>query len=349
MTLEKFLTENKYQILGYNSDNSIVWYIREYGTKAYIVTIADMRRKELTGTVLKQCNEELQQKLEPVLHKQIENLTLVVAAHSKEALHFCREQSNYWYLDATEQKMYLYEHQTVDFDSIAKKLENWIDVNGISLKKRESLRHTTFLDVLPFVFVVAIYGLMYFLVNIMGMADLSELALSYTGVFYEGKWYQIFTHTLIHGDFTHLLMNGFILMMAAGFAVRMYKSGYLLLGYLWSGLVAAAFTLAQQYYFQQDILNIGASGAIYGILGMALFYILSHREKFKGIGTIHLILFIVLILVESSLFLSFTDGVNHLAHVAGFLGGFIFSFGLELIDKSLKKNRKKEGKDNIED
>ncbi|MBQ8262892.1 MAG: rhomboid family intramembrane serine protease [Lachnospiraceae bacterium] len=342
-SLGRFLEQNRYRLLGYNADSSIFWYIREYGATAYVVTIADMQKKTMDPGVLMRSNDEIVKRIEPVLKKKMEILTLVLASHSEEALKMCREKTNYWYLDLQEQKMYLYEHQQIDFDNLAEKLDAWIVENGIVKSVSPGMAPVSWKAMLPFHILAVLYILCYVFFNVLGQGNPSDWVLSSAGVFGEGHWYQILSYTFIHGSFSHLLMNVFTLYVVAMFAAGMFKPWQTFFGYLWSGAVAGAFSLAQMYYKRLTYYTLGASGAVYGLMGMVLFYIMSHREKFKKIGTWQILLFMGLIIAETSLFASYTDGTNHLAHVAGFLGGYVFAFVLEVIHRSklrLAKNRK---------
>ncbi|MFZ4507134.1 MAG: rhomboid family intramembrane serine protease [Fimbriimonas sp.] len=144
----------------------------------------------------------------------------------------------------------------------------------------------------------------------------------------------LFTSMFLHGDIIHLLGNMWFLYLF-GFSVegRLRSFKFLPL-YLLSGLAGS---LLHHFIFgvqSPDIPSLGASGAIMGVLGAALFMFPYGKVDFFywigyfwhgtfvwpmwGVGLLYLgqdVLF--------ALLLGGRDGVAHLAHIGGALGGFV--------------------------
>ena len=141
-------------------------------------------------------------------------------------------------------------------------------------------------------------------------------------------WWQPVTHMFMHGDFWHIFLNMWCLLMFGSALERSIGSKKFVLFYFVAGLGAVAVhTLVQ--YLQGPMLNVptlGASGAIYGIqIGYAMLYPndiwtlvfppVSMKAKW-----------FVLIFIAIELFTGITgtaDGVAHFAHLGGALFGFL--------------------------
>lgn len=79
----------------------------------------------------------------------------------------------------------------------------------------------------------------------------------------------LFTSMFLHGGFMHLFFNGFALYMFGPFLEQMIGSRRFLLIYFFSGLAGGLAYVATFYLglLQESIPALGASGAIFGILG----------------------------------------------------------------------------------
>lgn len=146
--------------------------------------------------------------------------------------------------------------------------------------------------------------------------------------------YQLFTYMFMHGGFEHILFNMFALWMFGNTLERLWGSWRFLLFYLITGIGAGlmqelvwSFSFAgYPPYLLEQLLTIGASGAVYGILlgfGMMfpnvplfiMFIPIPIKAKWLVIGY-----------GVMELFLGVTgsaDGVAHFAHLGGMLFGFI--------------------------
>lgn len=79
----------------------------------------------------------------------------------------------------------------------------------------------------------------------------------------------LLTSMFLHGGFTHLFLNGLALYMFGPYLEQMVGSRRFLLVYFASGIVGGLAYVATYYagLLPQSIPAVGASGAIYGILG----------------------------------------------------------------------------------
>lgn len=145
-----------------------------------------------------------------------------------------------------------------------------------------------------------------------------------------------FAHMLssmfLHGGLVHLLGNMWFLYLF-GFALEgRLKSFKFTIVYLGSGLTGAALHQLMVGHLYPNQPSIGASGAIMGVVGAAMF-IFPHAKVtmaygiFRSWGTSDWPLYgVALYYLGFDLFwamLGLKDGVGHFAHLGGALGGFL--------------------------
>ncbi len=134
----------------------------------------------------------------------------------------------------------------------------------------------------------------------------------------QGEWYRLFTAPLLHADFTHILFNGIALVMA-GFLLerlvgRAWFFAFFLIGALGGSLMSIALNPA-------DMVSVGASGAIMGLLAAA--YVSSFRLPPGSKARWWIQLGAARLLVPALLPLAASGGthVDYGAHFGGMLSG----------------------------
>lgn len=144
-----------------------------------------------------------------------------------------------------------------------------------------------------------------------GDAYIAAFGLSRTGIF-AGEYYRFFTSMFLHGGVAHLLSNGIFLYYFGVRAEALLGTRRFLLLYFLAGLTGGIFSI-----LCHDVLAIGASGAIYGLLGGMLVLTRRYGARYTGMNYATMLL-----LAMASMGFGFLDiGVDNFAHIGGFLGG----------------------------
>lgn len=133
-----------------------------------------------------------------------------------------------------------------------------------------------------------------------------------TLVLQQGEYYRLFTSIFLHVNFVHLAVNMFSLWQVGSFLEDgMSKIKFLTLYFL-SGLGGSIFSVL----FQEGVLSVGASGAIFGLIGALLSWsVLKKQWEITKIVMLNLIL---------NLFITLSvPGIDNMAHLGGFLTGLI--------------------------
>lgn len=136
----------------------------------------------------------------------------------------------------------------------------------------------------------------------------------------QGEAWRLITSAFMHSGFPHLALNMLSLYFLGSFAEVTFGRGRFLALYLISGIAGG---LAFLYFGAFDARAVGASGAIFGLLG-GVFGFSIRRGTFS---TSNPVIRQLLILTALNLFLGATiPNVSNTAHVGGLIGGLVFGY-----------------------
>ncbi len=142
----------------------------------------------------------------------------------------------------------------------------------------------------------------------------------------DGEYYRLLTGIFLHGSIFHLLFNCYAL-YTMGSQIENYlgRVKYVII-YLFSGIVGSLFSMS----FSGNVGSIGASGAIFGLMGALLYFGYYYRVYLGNV-----IIGQILPVVALNLALGFlTAGVDNFAHIGGLIGGAMITMALGVKDKS---------------
>lgn len=141
-----------------------------------------------------------------------------------------------------------------------------------------------------------------------------------------GQWWRLFTAMFVHASIPHILFNMLGLVAFGTYVERFYGWRQSLLIYLAAGLVGNATSL---HYAAQHGVAVGASGAIYGLVGACAAMLYWHRKTLPKTYTRHRLMMVLY--VANSLLQGFADPhIDHAAHVGGLLSGIVLAGMLSL-------------------
>ena len=134
----------------------------------------------------------------------------------------------------------------------------------------------------------------------------------------EQPW-RLFTSTLLHGGIVHLGFNLWALWDTGRIPERFYGNTQFLLIYLFSGLAGA---MASLFFAASQSVSVGASGAIFGVVGALLSALLTgHRELPRSLVVAmrgSMLFFLGYSLVMGML----SAHIDNAAHLGGLVTGF---------------------------
>jgi rhomboid protease GluP len=134
-----------------------------------------------------------------------------------------------------------------------------------------------------------------------------------------GQLWRLLTPALVHGSLPHIAFNMYALLSFGTGLERHFRHGRFLLLY-----VLGAFSGNVLSFFFSPEPSIGASTAIFGLLGAEAIFLIQNRKLFAGqfrsaIGNIIFIAAINLFIIGA------LPGIDNWGHIGGLLGGLIFT------------------------
>ena len=139
-----------------------------------------------------------------------------------------------------------------------------------------------------------------------------------------GEYYRIFTSIFLHADLNHLLNNMFILFIIG----KRYEDseGKFRFGlvYFFGGILASIASLSYNMILRNEIVSLGASGAIFALIGASVASVIKCRNKLRTISKRQMILFAIF-----SLYAGFANaGTDNIAHLGGLISGLLIGLAI---------------------
>ena len=142
----------------------------------------------------------------------------------------------------------------------------------------------------------------------------------------DGEWWRLFTSMFVHFGVVHLAVNMLALWDAGGLVERLYGSAHFLVVYVASGIAGALASVAWNPWVN----SAGASGAIFGVFGALLAYVLDRRNGVPPAAMRSHAIVTVLFLGYSLAYGFLGTNIDNAAHVGGLAAGFGLGFMLAL-------------------
>jgi len=160
-------------------------------------------------------------------------------------------------------------------------------------------------------------------------AMITEVVLRY------GEYYRVFTAIFLHADIVHL-MNNMLMLLLLGAIVENYTGhAFFFFLYMLSGLFGNMISMAYEIQNNLSWISVGASGAIMGLVGLLVIWLIKNWSSFVHNRSIKIRLLLLSLFIMQALF--FQKGANIAAHFGGFVTGIV----LGVINIVLLKNDKK--------
>ena len=141
-----------------------------------------------------------------------------------------------------------------------------------------------------------------------------------------GQYYRLITGMFLHAGLLHLGFNCYSLYVIGTQIENFLGKVKFLIIYIFSGIMGALFSMIFNGYTG----SVGASGAIFGLMGALVYFGYYYRVYFGNVLKTQIIPLIVL-----NLALGFIQaGIDNFAHIGGLLGGIMITRALGVKDKT---------------
>jgi membrane associated rhomboid family serine protease len=143
----------------------------------------------------------------------------------------------------------------------------------------------------------------------------------YNDAIVAGQYWRFITPIFLHANILHVSLNMLNFFILGIFIERLFGHVRFLIIYLVTGAISV---IASFYFAPQDI-SVGASGAIFGLVGAYSIFILVHRRAFSRGGIPAIAWLVAIIALNLSIGLVIPN-VDNYAHVGGFLSGCLLGW-----------------------
>lgn len=242
--------------------------------------------------------------------------------------------------------VYLYEAEDIKkydfvkevFPDIVKKLK--FSEEGVKLfmkitsdinrknKKEADIVNDVFKPKLPIVtYILMAINIIVFILQMFNDNITNQFCIWNIGIVKYNQIYRLFTGMFLHGNIFHLIFNMYALFVIGRQLEGFIGKGKYTIVYLLSGLVGSLLSVALH---NDNFAAVGASGAIFGLLGSILYFGYHYRVYLGSVLKNQIIPIIVMNLAIGFIF----SGIDNLAHIGGLIGGLTVTMGLGIDHKS---------------
>ncbi len=163
---------------------------------------------------------------------------------------------------------------------------------------------------------LALNIIIYLVTSIPEIGDqLFNVGIGFNLLISEGEYWRLVTPMFLHASLLHLLFNMFSLFLFGPELEQIAGKARFLTIYLLAGLVG---NIATYLMYDWNYMSVGASGAIYGILGAfgaLVYYTRNALPQLKQIIVPIIVIGVIMTFIQSN--------INVTAHIAGLITGFI--------------------------
>ncbi len=137
----------------------------------------------------------------------------------------------------------------------------------------------------------------------------------------QGQYWRFVTPIFLHANLLHVGLNMLNLAVLGVFLERLVGH----LRYLFIYFVTGIVSIIASFYFMPQEISVGASGAIFGLVGAYSIFVLMHRRAFPkhGIPALLWLLFVIGVNLGIGLFV---PNVDNYAHIGGLLSGCLLGW-----------------------
>jgi len=126
----------------------------------------------------------------------------------------------------------------------------------------------------------------------------------------DGDYWRLLTSAFLHASVLHIVLNMYALYLFGPFVEKALGIWRFIAAYLTAAVVGSVFV-----YLLTDplVVTIGASGAIFGLFGIALVLLLRAKQDVRTL----------LVLLAINAFISLQGNISWQGHLGGFIGGLV--------------------------
>lgn len=153
-------------------------------------------------------------------------------------------------------------------------------------------------------------------------------------VLLDGEYYRFFTSMFMHGGIDHIFSNMIFLAALGEMLERVIGHVRFAILYLLSGVGGSLFSIANVVLSGNHYTAIGASGAVFGLIGAMIILVVINNGHYQGIS-IRRMLFAIAYMVYSGMR---SNNVDNAAHIGGLISGVLIMAVMYVIETFKPRN-----------
>lgn len=262
-------------------------------------------------------------------------LSIICSSNIENSRYLYSSLEQQWFVDLIGRKIIIYESYHNLFRELEEELEEQLYNKRQRSKKVDIKERKLGLWMLTKKYkkfsvcnstIILINIIVFLVMEAMGSTIDGEFMQSHGAMYWplvvnKGEYYRLFTYMFLHFGPSHLINNMIILgFIGDNLEREVGKIKYISI-YLIAGIIAGTLSMVYNIMKGTDVLAVGASGAIFGVVGAVLYIIIVNKGKLEDLSIRQVLLFSLL-----SLYNGFTSqGIDNMAHIAGFIAGILLA------------------------
>lgn len=329
------LLDKEYKWLDLKLNNMDMFYRTEAAGTDIVLILRVFTATEITQDEYKLVIDNIKNLFNQRGYTGLKLLGLIFTAYADEARKYCLDEDDHIIVDLRNRRLILYENLSPYFSEIISIIEELIhdesydaviNPGGYAGKYKEYPNNKVQWITLINTLIIAANIIIYLIVHhtrIFGETAqiLHRGALSWYRIQERGEYYRILTSMFLHSDFEHLMNNMLVLFFVGDKLERTAGKIKYLIIYFGAGIIAAVFSIGYNMFKEEQVFSVGASGAIFGIVGAMAYILLVNKGRLQDISSRQILLFTVFSLYGGIV----NSGIDNMAHIGGFIAGLVLA------------------------
>ena len=154
-------------------------------------------------------------------------------------------------------------------------------------------------------------------------------------VLLDGEYYRMVTSLFMHGGIEHIVSNMIFLAALGEMLEKALGHFRFALLYMLSGICGNIFSIAQIVLSGERHTSVGASGAVFGLIGALLIIVIINNGRYREIS-IHRMVLAIIYMVSTGMS---AERIDNAAHLGGLISGILIMAAMYAIEVHLKEVR----------
>ena len=326
------LARKGYRKLNPESNNV---YGRVDDDAVYVVVIGS--NHDLSAEDLRDFNNKILLDLSFNSHKKVKILNILITPNGMfddETLDIVKNLDGVWLFTEDYGKLYIFENQPSDFDGLYDVIDKQLVLENERSNRTLKSMFGVITPILVLLNVVAYIACVYSSGGVGGIPLEYRLAVNVQAISEGGEFYRFFTAMFTHFGLAHLFGNMVILIALGARVENLLGKFEYLAAYIVTGLTSSVVSYFECLAHGTYDYAAGASGAIFGLLGILVAIAIKNKGRVKDLSLMNMIILLVLTIVNGQL----SEGIDNVAHIAGFVAGIVVGVILLLANQKVVNN-----------